>query len=98
MLNRIVKLGGFRSQDPAEISLVDSSGWKRVTLVVIPPGTDPAVARRALAMSGLNGDRHRAREVLDLAKWGAPGHGIASGCVDELAAAGWESEGGRVAR
>jgi len=94
MLNRVVKLGGFRSQDPAEISLVDSSGWKRTTLVVVPPDTDSAVARRALIMAGTNGDRHRAREILDLAHRADAAHAIESGCVDELAAAGWESEGG----
>jgi hypothetical protein len=96
MLDRVIKLGGFRFQDPAEISLVDSSGWKRFTLVVVPPGTEPAVARRALAMAGMNGDLHRAREILDLAHRAAPIHAIESGCVDELAAASWDSEGGHV--
>ena len=94
MLNRVIKLGGFRSQDPAEISLVDSSGWKRVTLVVVPPGTDPAVAGRALAMAGMNGDRHRAGEILELAHRATPARAIESGCVDELAAASWDSDGG----
>ena len=70
MLDRVVKLGGFRSQDPAELSLVDSSGWKRMTLMVVPPGTDPTIARRALAMAGTNGDRHRAAEILELAQRG----------------------------
>ena len=97
MLNRVVKLGGFQSQDPAEIGLVDSSGWKRITLVVVPPGTDPAVARRALTMAGLSGDQHRAGEILGLAHHtSAPAHAIKSACVDELAAACWDSEGGRV--
>lgn len=96
MLNRVIKLGGFRSQDPAEITLIDRSGWMRMTLVVVPPGTEPAVARRALAMAGLSGDRHRARGILDLAHRGGPGHAIKSGCVDEFAAAGWDSDGGRV--
>ena len=67
MLDRVVKLGGFRSQDPAELSLIDSSGWRRMTLVVVPPGTDPAVARRALELASTDGDRHRAAEILDLA-------------------------------
>jgi hypothetical protein len=92
MLDRVVKLGGFPSQDPAEISLLDSSGWKRITLVVVPPGTEPAVARSALRMAGMNGDRHRARKILDLAL--APNS--PSGCVDEVAAACSDSEGGRV--
>jgi len=96
MLNRVVKLGGFRSQSPAEITLVESSGWKRFTLVVVPPDADPAAARRALAMAGMSGDLHQAHEILDLAHWAAPADAIESGCVDELAAASWDSEGGRV--
>jgi len=71
MLDRVFKLGGFRSQNPAEITLVDSSGWKRCTVVVVPPGTDPAEARRALTMAGTDGDPHRAREILDMASAGA---------------------------
>ncbi|MBN9618590.1 MAG: hypothetical protein J0H43_02495, partial [Actinobacteria bacterium] len=82
MLDRVVKFGGFRMQEPAELTLVDSSGWKRVTIVVVPPDTAPAIAHRALALAGRNGDHHRAREILNLA--GRP-HG--SVCVDELAAA-----------
>jgi hypothetical protein len=97
MLNRIVKLGGFHSQDPAEISLVDSGGWKRVTLAVVPPSAAPALAHRALAIAGTNDDRHHAREILDLAAGSAPVHSIGSGCVDELAASGSDSEGWRVA-
>ena len=86
MLDRVVKLGGFRSQDPAEISLVDSSGWKRVILVVLPPGTNRDAARRALTMAGRNGDRHHAREILDLARHSPSARDPQSGCVDELAA------------
>lgn len=96
MLNRVVKLGGFQSQSPAEISLVDRSERKRIILVVVPPGTDPAVARRALSMAGRNGDRHRARDILDLAHRAPPAHPAESGCINELAAAGWDSERGRV--
>jgi hypothetical protein len=68
MRNRVVKLGGFRSLDPAELGLVDSSGWKRIMLVVVPPDTDPVIAGRALAMAGTDGDSHSAGEILDLAQ------------------------------
>lgn len=95
LLDRVVRLGGFRSQDPAELILVGSSGRKRVTLVVVPPDTDPAVARRALAMAGTEGDRHSAREILELARRVPGEHAVESGCVDELAAAGWGSDGGQ---
>jgi len=36
----------------------------------VPPGTDPTIARRALAMAGTDGDRHRAAEILELAQRG----------------------------
>lgn len=75
MLDRVVKLGGFRSQDVAEIGLIDSSGWKRVTLVVLPPGSEPAMARRVMEMAGTTGDRHHAREILDLAVDDSPRSG-----------------------
>ena len=97
MLNRIVKLSGFRYQEPAEISLVDSGGWKRVTLVVVPPDAAPALAQHALAIAGTDADRHRAREILELAARSESPHSIGSGCVDEMAASSWDSEGGRAA-
>jgi len=97
MLNRIVRLGGFRYQDAAGITLIDSGGWKRVSLVVVPPSAAPLLAQRALAIAGTDGDPHHAREILDLATRSTPPHSIGSGCVDELAAARWDSEGGRVA-
>jgi hypothetical protein len=96
MLDRLVKLGGFRYQDPAEVSLVDSGGWKRVTLMVVPPSATTALAQHALAIAGTDGDRHHAREILDLAARSTPTHSIGSGCVDELATSSWDSEGGRV--
>lgn len=98
MLRRVVKLGGFRSQDPAEMCLVGGAGWKRIIVVVVPPATDPTVAGSALAMAGMNGDRHRAREILDLAGLAPPVHGIEPAGVNELALAAWESEGGHVTR
>lgn len=95
MLNRVVKLGGFVSQDPTELTLVDSSGWKRVTIAVVPPDTDPNTACRALAMAGANGDPHDARQILEIAARVPPAHLGDAGCVDLLAASGWETEGGR---
>jgi uncharacterized protein DUF5994 len=80
---RRVKLGGFRLQDKASISLVDSGGRKRIDLVVVPPQTDPVVAGRALALAGLDGDPHRAAEIL--AQASTPDAAVnRSGCVDLL--------------
>lgn len=98
ILNRVVKLGGFAWQDAAEINLVDGSGWKRVTIAVVPPDTDPTVARCALALAGTEGDRRHAREILEIAASVPPAHSGDAGCVDLLAASGWESEGGHLAR
>src|SRR6478672_7732427 len=60
---RRVKVDGYRS-DTATLSLVDLSGWTRIELVVIPPATDAQTAHRALALAGLDGDLHRAPEIL----------------------------------
>ncbi|HET6867794.1 MAG TPA: DUF5994 family protein [Solirubrobacteraceae bacterium] len=96
MLDRVVKLGGFRYQDAAEITLIDSRGWRRVCVLVVPPTAAPPLAQRALAMAGTDGDRRHAREILDLAARSTPAHSTASGCVDELAAACWDADVGRV--
>lgn len=74
LLGRMVKSGGFRTQDPALIQLIDGSGRNRLDIMVVAPGTDPEVARRALSMAGAAGDRHRAREILDLAEQAATQH------------------------
>ena len=60
---RPVKVDGYRSDGPT-LSLIDLSGWKRIDLVVIPPATDAQVAHRALDLAGLDGDLHRAQEIL----------------------------------
>jgi hypothetical protein len=59
-----VRLGGFQTQDKAMVTLVDTSGWKRLDIVVVPPDADPGFAEQALAMAGLDGDEHHAAEVL----------------------------------
>jgi hypothetical protein len=79
--SRRVKLGGYRLQDKASISLVDSGGRKRIDLVVVPPQTDPVIAGRALALAGLDGDSHRAPEILASASTTAVSINR-SGCVD----------------
>jgi hypothetical protein len=78
---RRVKLGGYRLQDKASISLVGDGGWKRVDLVVVPPETDPVVAERALTLAGLDADPHRAAEILDPAGNPVAPIGL-SGCTE----------------
>jgi hypothetical protein len=65
---RRVRTGGFnRPADKAMVSLADGSGWQHVDLVMIAPDTDPAVAERALALAGQDGDKHRADAIIELA-------------------------------
>jgi hypothetical protein len=91
-----VRLGGYRTQDTALISLVDTSGWQRVDLVVIPPETDEILAGRALALAGLDGDLHRAGQILQQARRQAPVRVVHTECVDLMPSADWETDGGRI--
>jgi hypothetical protein len=60
-------MGGFHQPfDKAMVSLVDSSGWKHVDLVVIAPDTAPEVAERTLRLAGENDDQHRADDIVRL--------------------------------
>jgi len=61
---QVVKLDGYRGQDPAVIGFLDIASSHRVDLLVIPPDIDPGVAERALVLAGGEGDMHRAREIL----------------------------------
>jgi hypothetical protein len=64
---RLVRLGGFRSQDEGLLSLTDSSGWNRIDLVTVSPDAEPEVAERALTLAGQDNDQHRVGEILRLA-------------------------------
>jgi hypothetical protein len=61
---RQVKLGAFSSLDPASLSLVDSSGWRRLILLVVPADAEPGAGARALVAGGLDGDPRRPAEIL----------------------------------
>ena len=61
---RRISLGGYRKQADDTIALLDGSGQRRLELLVIPPGTDPAVADRALTQAALDGDPESGAEVL----------------------------------
>jgi hypothetical protein len=64
--DRTLKLGGFRTQDPATIGLVNSSTRKTLMLVVIPPTATPESAEQALALASETDGVRRAGDVLTL--------------------------------
>ncbi len=45
---RQLRLGGFRTQHPHTVDVIGASG-SRLTLLVVPPATDPVAAHRMLA-------------------------------------------------
>lgn len=47
---RIVRLGGFHTQMPGLLTLIDAWGRDRINVMVIPPDTDPAIANQALTL------------------------------------------------
>jgi uncharacterized protein DUF5994 len=56
---RVVRLGGFHSQMPWLLTLIDPWGNDRIDVLVIPPDTEPGVADRALAIvAGEPGPAH----------------------------------------
>jgi hypothetical protein len=48
---KVVRLGGFHTQMPMLLSLIDTRGLDRIDMLVIRPETDPAVAERALTLA-----------------------------------------------
>ena len=54
----VIKLGGYATVDPAVVTLVDASGWGRIDLLVVPPGTASPQAEAALAAAGADADDH----------------------------------------
>lgn len=70
---RPITLTGHRNQSRSSITLVDTSNSNsatvnRLELVVIPPDTELVIAERALRMSGQDGLRLRAAEILQQAR------------------------------
>lgn len=88
---RLVKLGGFRTQDSALVTLSGKSAWINIDLVTIASDTDPAVAERALVLAASAGDTQRADEIVSRAR-----HLTSAGidAEDLTGLARWASEGG----
>ena len=52
--NRLVRLEGFRAQTAGTVTVVGTEG--RLTLLVVPPGTDSVLAHRALKTAAETGN------------------------------------------
>jgi hypothetical protein len=89
------RVEGRRTQEATPSGLGDTSGWRRVCLVVIPQRTDPVITQRALTLAGLDGV-HRADEILERANRPISPPVIHTGEVDPQSLADWETDGGRV--
>ena len=93
---RPVTLQGSAQQAAASVSLADISGAKRTELVVVPPHTDPRLARRVLDLARLGGDLLRAVGMFERANHEPPSAAARIPLPDPLPAAVWETDGGRV--
>lgn len=69
---RSVRLGGFAYGDPLTIRLVDVWRNDRIDVLVIAPGTDSAVAQRALELVSDAGKLDRPAEILARAQTSLP--------------------------
>jgi hypothetical protein len=61
---RTVRLGGFNGSDPLTVRHADPWGRERIDVLVIAPGTDPAIAERALQLASQADSPYRAEEIL----------------------------------
>lgn len=64
---RQVRLGGFTTIDPLLAVFSDAWGKDQIDVLVIPPGTDPDVAHRAMTLASEAGDPLRAIEIMNQA-------------------------------
>ncbi|WIX82798.1 DUF5994 family protein [Amycolatopsis carbonis] len=90
MVNRgmIIRLEGFRAQDP-HIVHVTGSLMRRLTLLVVPAGTTQVIVERAMSAASDQNDATRPEALLD-------GAGLAHPPAENDVYR-WESEGGSTA-
>jgi len=93
---RPVTLASCTRQAASSIGLTDVSGSKHTELVVIPPHTDPHVARRILALARLGGDLLRAVGMIERANGEPPRTAAGTGPPEPPRLAAWETDGGKV--
>lgn len=64
---RVVRLGGFHTQDPLVLSVVDARNVDRIDFLVIPPETGAQIAERALELASETNGASTAARILELA-------------------------------
>jgi hypothetical protein len=64
---RVVSLRGRRGQDPALLTLFDSSGREHIDILVVPPEADAPFAERVLQLAGGIGSVEPPIRILELA-------------------------------
>ncbi|WP_409463996.1 DUF5994 family protein [Amycolatopsis sp. GA6-003] len=87
----VVRLEGFRSQHPGTVTVVGARD--RLTLLVVPPETEPADAEHILTTAAHRDNRDTVENLL--ATGNGHGTGTATDSGDE-AAQRWDAEGGRL--
>jgi hypothetical protein len=87
--DRVVRLGGFHTQIPGLLTLIDAWGRERVNVMVIPPDTDPAIADRALTLVADRASPEHPDQVLRRAR-----EQVTTGLSDDRRTQTWEEDGG----
>lgn len=65
---KVIRLGGFHTQIPGLLTLLDTWGRERINLMVIPPDTVPEVADRALEIAAGEPNSDQPDQVLQHAR------------------------------
>lgn len=65
---KLIRLGGFHTQTPMLLSLIDAWGRDRIDMLVIRPETDPAVAQRALTLASGGPSSDHPEQILNRAR------------------------------
>lgn len=91
---RVVRLEGFRSQHADTLTVIGAGGQRRLTILVVPPATEPTVAWHALTVAAEPGNVDSPESLL------SPDHTSSAGAADSMTFAQqrWKADGGRLRR
>ena len=88
-----LRLGGFHAQHPHTVDVIGPDG-SRLTLLVVPPETNPATAHQALLKAGRRDSIDSVDDLLALPAIAEPGP--ATDLPIDPATQRWEAAGGRI--